>query len=182
MSKASIDGKNNNIQLWVKEAFKQDQGRGIIRIDPDVFKSFKFRNGDILQIYHPINMKFSAGILFPSKSEDKGTNIIRMDSFIMRNLRANSGDKVEFRKIEPVLAEQILFATSELEIVSNYTHILAKKFQNRVISVGNLLSFYYYGRRIDLEVVDYIPQAEVAKIHEHTEYVVKKNTNNTFTV
>ena len=116
-----------------------------------------------------MNMKFSAGMLFPSKIEDKGTNIIRLDSFIMRNLRANSGDEVEFRKIEPVLAEQVLFATSELEIVSNYTHILAKKFQKRVISVGDILSFYYYGRRIDLEVIEYNPQAEVAKIHEHTE-------------
>ena len=169
MSKASIDRRNNNIQLWVKEAFKQDQGKGIIRIDPDVFKSFKFRNGDILQIFHTKTMKFSAGILYSSKSEDKGTNIIRLGSFIMRNLRAKSGDEVEIHKIEPVLAEQVLFATSEIEITSNYTHILAKKFQNRVISVGDILSFYYYGRRIDIEVVDYIPQAEVVKIHEYTE-------------
>lgn len=168
MSKASIDRRNNNTRLWVKEAFKQDQGKGIIRIDPDVFKSFKFRNGDILQIYHPITNKHSAGILYPSKSEDKGTNIIRLGSFLIRNLRAKSGDEVEFCKVEPVLAEQVLFATSEIEITSNYTHILAKKFQNRVMSVGDILSFYYYGRRIDLEIVDYIPQAEVAKIHEYT--------------
>jgi len=86
----------------------------------------------------------------------------------MRNLRAKSGDEVEIHKIEPVLAEQVFFATSEIEITSNYTHILAKKFQNRVISVEDILSFYYYGRRIDLEIVDYIPQAEVAKIHEYT--------------
>ena len=169
MSKASIKRKKSNNQLWVKEAFKQDQGKGIIRIDPDVFKSFKLRNGDILQISHPITKKQSAGILFPSKSEDKGTNNIRLGSFMMRNLRAKSGDKVGFRKIEPVLAEQILFATSEIEITSNYTHIFAKKFQNRVISGGDILSFYNFGRRIDLEVIDYIPQAEVAKIHEHTE-------------
>ena len=61
MSKASIDRRNNNTRLWVKEAFKQDQGRGIIRIDPDVFKSFKFRNGDILQIYHPITTNIQQG-------------------------------------------------------------------------------------------------------------------------
>ena len=87
----------------------------------------------------------------------------------MRNLRAKSGDEVEFCKVEPVLAEQVLFATSEIEITSNYTHILAKKFQNRVMSVGDILSFYYYGRRIDLEIVDYVPQAEVVKIYEYTE-------------
>ena len=153
----------------MREAFRQDQGKGIIRIDPDVFKSSRFRNGDTLQIYHPVTKKHSAGVLYPSKPEDKGTNIIRLGSFIIRNLQAKSGDEVEFCMVEPSIAEQVLFATSELEIVSNYTHILSKKFQKRVISVGDILSFYYYGRRIDLEVIEYNPQAEVAKIHEHTE-------------
>ena len=169
MSKASAERNINNLELQVKEAFKEDQGRGVIRIDPDIFKNFKFKNGDILQIIHPKNEKNSAGILFPSKSKDKGTNFIRLGSFLKRNLRAKLGDKVRISKISPTYAEYVLFGTSEINIVSNYLHVLAKRFQNRVFYVGDIVSFYYYGRRIDLQVLEFIPKSEVARLDENTE-------------
>jgi len=169
LSEAKVYRKNNNNnQLCVKEAFTQDEGRGIVRIDPDIFNSFKFRNGDILHIHHPSTKKHTAGILYPSKSKDKGTNIIRIGSFLRRNLQAKSGDKVKIRRVETILAKGVLFETSEIDTALFYSHILAKKFQKRVICVGDTLSFYNYGLRIDLEVLDYEPQGEAVIIHEST--------------
>ena len=177
MSKASIKHKANNFKLRIKEAFTHDQGRGIIRIDPDVFTNFDLRMGDTLQIYHPVNKTISAGILYSSRTEDKGKNIIRLGTFLMRNLQAKLGDTVEIRKIKPILAKQVLFGTTEIKTVVNYAFILAKKFQGRVINFGDILSFYYYGRRIDLEVVDYVPQAKVVRIHENTKFFFQKENS-----
>ena len=41
-------------KLRVKDAFKEDAGRGIVRIDPDVFTELDLKVGDIIRINHPI--------------------------------------------------------------------------------------------------------------------------------
>jgi len=54
MSGAIINGESNR-KVRIKDALKDDAGKGRVRIDPDVIKELKLKNGDIIEISHPID-------------------------------------------------------------------------------------------------------------------------------
>ncbi len=160
--------KINFTKLIVKEAFKDDAGRGIVRVDPDIYVELNLRTGDILEIIHPSSNKKTAALLYSGKREDKSTKIIRMDSILRRNLGAFLDDIVEIRKIESRLCTCVLFAGLKEPISLKNEQQLAKKLENRVITKGDILSFYAYGRRIDIVIVDFTPKSDVVRIHQDT--------------
>ena len=122
---AEDKGGNNNRKVRVKDALKEDSGRGRIRIDPDVIKDLNLRNGDVIQITHPITKKDTAALLYPGKSEDLGTNTIRIDPSLRRNLGASLDDIVEIRKIKASEATKITFAGLEETVIVRNTQQLA---------------------------------------------------------
>ena len=65
---SGVEGKDN--RLRVKDAFKDDSGQGRIRIDAEVVKKLKLKNGDAIEISNPILKLKTAALLFPSKPED----------------------------------------------------------------------------------------------------------------
>ncbi|TFG07741.1 MAG: AAA family ATPase [Promethearchaeota archaeon] len=169
-----IDGKK--IKLRVKDAFKEDAGRGIIRIDPEIISELKLKTGDVIAIEHQ-NMK-TAALLYPGRKEDKGSKIIRMDPSLRRNISASLDDVVEIRKIEDTaLADKITFAGLEETVIIRNSQQLARKLENRVITKGDIISFYAMGRRYDLIVVEYAPRAEAVRIHLDTRIVLSEKSH-----
>ena len=164
-------------KLRVKDAFKEDAGRGIIRVDPEIYIELNLRTGDVLEIIHPSSNKKTAALLYPGKREDKGTKIIRMDSFLRRNLGAFLDDFVEVRKIEATLADKVIFAGLKEAVILRNSQQLARKLENRVITKNDILSFYAYGRRIDLVVIDYHPKSEAVRIHLDTKVILSEKSH-----
>ena len=103
---SGYEGKGN--RLRVKDAFKEDAGRGIVRIDPDLTSELNIKTGDVVEIAHPTTNLKTAALLYPGRLEDKGTGIIRIDQSLRRNLGASLDDIVEIRKIEAALAAYLL--------------------------------------------------------------------------
>ena len=97
-------------KLRVKDAFKEDAGRGIVRTDPEIIEKLNLRTGDVLEVNHPLVNKRTAALLYPGKREDQGTGIIRIDPSLRRNLGASLDDIVEIRKIEAALANKVTLA------------------------------------------------------------------------
>lgn len=161
-----LDGKETKVR--VKDAYKQDVGRGRIRLDPEVIKELKLQTGDIISISHPGTAQRTAALLYPGKQEDQGTNIIRIDASLRRNLGANLDDIVDIRKIKAELADKITFAGLKEAVILRNSQQLATKLENRVITKGDILSFYSMGRRVDLIVIDYSPKSEAVRIHINT--------------
>jgi len=50
-------------QLKVKDAFKEDVGRGLVRLDPDVMQTLKLKTGDVIEITHPLSEKKTAALI-----------------------------------------------------------------------------------------------------------------------
>ena len=171
-----VNGGNNR-KVRIKDALKEDAGKGRIRIDPDVIKQLKLRTGDVIEICHPTNNKKTAALLYPGKIEDKGTNSIRIDQSLRRNLGSSLDDIVEIRKINASLASKITFAGLEETVILRNSQQLARKLDNRVITKGDILSFYAMGRRIDLVVVDYSPKSEAVRIHQDTKVVLSEKSH-----
>ncbi|MFW9782334.1 MAG: CDC48 family AAA ATPase [Candidatus Heimdallarchaeota archaeon] len=163
-------------KLRIKDALKEDAGRGIVRIDPNVINILDLKIGDIIRINHPILNKKTAALLSTGRSEDKGKGIIRMDPSLRRNLNASIDELVEIKKIKADLAEVITFAGLDYSLVPRDPQALARKLENRVIMKGDSLSFYAMAHRIDLVVMDYTPKTEAVRINLNTKIIFAENT------
>ena len=177
MSGILQDDNPNGNKLRVKDAFKEDAGRGIVRIDPEVIKALDLKTGDVIEIAYILANKKTAALLYPGRPEDKSTNIIRLDPSLRRNLDVRIDDIVEIRKIEAVLASKITFAGLEEAVILRNSQQLARKLENRVITKGDILSFYSFNKRVDLVVVDYVPKADAVRIHEGTKIMLSEKTH-----
>ncbi|TFF93830.1 MAG: AAA family ATPase [Promethearchaeota archaeon] len=169
--------RGNGRKVKVKDAFKEDVGRGKIRIDPEVIKELNLHTGDVIEISHPINTKKTAALLWGGKAEDEGTNSIRIDSSLRRNLGASIDDIVVIRKIEASLADKVTFAGLEESVIVRNSQQLARQLENRVITKGDILSFYSFNRRVDLVVVDYNPKADAVRIHLKTRVILSEKSH-----
>jgi len=164
-------------KVKVKDAFKEDVGHGKIRIDPLVIKEMGLHTGDVIEITHPITNKRTAALLWGGRVEDEGSNAIRIDSSLRRNLGASIDDVVIIRKIEAALAEKVTFAGLEESVIVRNSQQLARQLENRVITKGDILSFYSFNRRVDLVVVDYSPKAEAVRIHLKTKIILSEKSH-----
>ncbi|MFX1276029.1 MAG: hypothetical protein ACFFBP_20885 [Promethearchaeota archaeon] len=163
------DNKEEGREVRVKDALKEDAGKGRIRIDPNLIKDLNLKNGDVIKIFHPTSKKDTAALLYPGKAEDLGSNAIRIDQSLRRNLGASLDNLVEIRKIKASEATKITFAGLEETVVIRNTKQLAQKLENRIITKGDILSFYAMGKRVDLIVVDYLPKVKAVRILSNTQ-------------
>ncbi|MHA1669933.1 MAG: CDC48 family AAA ATPase [Promethearchaeota archaeon] len=170
--------QNNPRKVRIKDAFKEDAGRGIIRIDPNVANELDLKVGDVIKIMHPFSKKNTVALLYTGKNEDKETNIIRMDPSLRKNLGASIDDLVEIKKIEISEAESITF--SGLSLIPRDPQALARKLEKRVVSKGDILSFYAMARRIDLVVLDFEPGVEAVKINLNTKIFFSEKSTITY--
>ncbi len=63
-------------KLRVKEAFKEDAGKGIARVDPSLFLNNIIEASSIICIYNDSAKKITSAFAFPSYYKDSGTNVI----------------------------------------------------------------------------------------------------------
>ena len=171
---SGIEGKNN--RLRVKDAYKDDSGQGRIRIDSEVIKVLKLKNGDAIEISNPNSKLKTAALLFPSKPEDTGTGIIRLDPFLRRNIDATLDDYVEIRKIKVDLAEKVVFAGLTESVVISPKR-LNSLLENRVVTKNDILSFYSYNKKYDFIVLDFLPKTDAVRIHSDTEIKLSEKTH-----
>ncbi len=170
----NIDGIVSKVRI--KDAFKEDAGRGIVRIDPEIVSNLKLKVGDVIKIIHPVVNKKTVASLSTGKNEDKGKKIIRMDPSLRRNLGASIDDLVEIKKISVDIANTITFAGLDNSLIPRDPQALARKLENRAITKGDSLSFYAMARRIDLVIVDYTPNSEAVKIQLDTKILFSEKS------
>lgn len=164
-------------KLRVKDAFKEDAGKGRVRIDPSVVNELGLRNGDVIEIIHPgTNMK-TAGLLYPGRQEDKDSGIIRLEPSLRRNLGAALDDIVSIRKIEAEIAEKITFAGLKQVVLAKDAQQLSTTLENRVVTKNDIISFYNWSGRVDLIVVDFYPRADAVQIHIDTEIIMSEKSH-----
>ncbi len=168
----------NEVKLRIKDVFKDDLGKSIARIDPELVLENNLNAGDTICIYNDSMKKSTAAMAFPSDNRDKGTKIIRIDAFLRRNLNALIDDIVRVRKTKSYLAQQVSFAGFQQAIILKKPDILAEKLKNSLVSKRDIFSFRSGNKRVDLIVINHTPQAEVVKIHENTSIFFQEKAYN----
>ncbi|MFX1266889.1 MAG: CDC48 family AAA ATPase [Promethearchaeota archaeon] len=171
------ENKRNSVEVRVKDALKEDVGKGFIRIDADIVKEMGIHPGDVIEIIHPSSNKRTAALFWSDYKEDKGTKIIRIDSSIRRNINTSIDDIVRISKIEASIAERVTFAGLEEAIILRNAQQLANILENRVITKGDILSFYAMGSRVNLVVIDYTPKSDAVRIDDQTKILLSPKSH-----
>jgi len=151
--------------LRVVQAKSGDDGRGIARIDPALMRILEINQGDTVLIE---GTRITAVTAYTGYPEDENRGTIRMDGAIRKNAGVGLDEKVSIRKVVPKSATKVTLApTQPLKIVGGEEY-LAQALEGRPIVKGDLIEVNIMGRKFDLVVQNFQPNADAAIIQNFT--------------
>ena len=103
--------KRVEIQLKVDSAYPEDQGRGLVRLDPDSMLRLRVSPGEIVEV---LGGRRTVAKVWRQKVEDWNLGKVRLDNYIRNNAESPAGDLVKVSKIpKEIKAVKILLAPPE---------------------------------------------------------------------
>jgi transitional endoplasmic reticulum ATPase len=105
LDKTPESGENRH--LTVVEARRDDVGRGIVRIDPEVLRQIGASPGDVLEIEGRAKTVAKA---MPTFKEERGQQIIQLDGVGRTNAGVALGQKASIRKVAHAVARRVVVA------------------------------------------------------------------------
>jgi transitional endoplasmic reticulum ATPase len=164
-----VFGLGEVFTLRVVEAYPQDAGRGIARVDPEVAAKMGLTSGDVLEI---VGKKKTYAIYWAARLEDAGKGIIRIDGQIRSNAGVGLDDRVRVRKVVARRAQKVTLAPTEPLRIINGEEYLSRILEGRVLARGDTIAINVMGRRIELVVTAIAPVADAVIVDHRTEIVL----------
>ncbi|MBI2079394.1 AAA family ATPase, partial [Candidatus Micrarchaeota archaeon] len=160
-----------SVNLKVAEAFQNDIGRNIVRIDSKAKSQLNISTGDIIKLS---GKKSALAIVWQAHPDDEGLEMIRMDGILRQNAGVGLGDKVKIDTIEEVKeARKIVLSPREaMRYSPGFDQYVKKRLVGKPILKGNLLPVGVFGTSIPLIVSQSFPQGPVM-VTENTELLIK---------
>nr|QNO54434.1 VCP-like ATPase [Methanosarcinales archaeon ANME-1 ERB7] len=159
------------ISLKVAEAFQNDIGRGIARIDSKAKSELKVSTGDIIRLK---GKKSALAIVWQAHPDDEGLDMIRMDGILRQNVGIGLGEKVAIESVHAKEAKKLVLAPKEpIRYSIGFDEYIKKRLVGKPVLKGNLLPVGIFGTAIPLVVMQTVPQGPVS-ITENTEVRIKK--------
>lgn len=159
------------LNLKVAEAFQNDIGRGIARVDSRAKSSLGVSTGDIIKLS---GKKSALAIVWQAHQDDEGLDMIRMDGILRQNAGVGLGEKVRVEAVNTKVAKKILLAPQEAVRYSvGFDQYVKKRLIGKPVLKGNLLPVGIFGTSIPLIVAQVMPQGPVM-ITEETQVQIKK--------
>jgi transitional endoplasmic reticulum ATPase len=157
--------------LKVAEAFQNDIGRGIARIDSKAKSELGVSTGDIIRL---VGKKSALAIVWQAHPDDEGLEMIRMDGILRQNVGVGLGEKVRIEQVQTKVAKKIVLAPQEAVRYSvGFDQYVKKRLIGKPILKGNLLPVGIFGTSIPLIVTQVFPQGPVM-ITEETEIKINR--------
>ncbi|MHA1229061.1 MAG: CDC48 family AAA ATPase [Candidatus Helarchaeota archaeon] len=129
--------------LRVAEGRKEDVGKNIVRLDPQVMERLKLKVGSDIEIR---GRKITGATVGEPMESDSGELVIHMDGLIRNNAGVSLGDMVKIRKIRPKNAERIRFAPIREGVrITSPNHVaqaLKKSMMGRLVRSADLVSVH----------------------------------------
>ncbi len=157
------------ITLNVAEAYHNDIGRSIARVDSRTMEELGLSAGDFLLIKGKGEALAKAWRASP---EDDNLGIIRIDSILRKNAGVGLGDTVEVLKVEVRPASLVEIApTEDVMFSGDPTRIFHQKLLNKPVVKGNLVYFNLMGTTLHYLVTKTSPKGYVY-VNEDTKIIV----------
>lgn len=159
------------ISLKVAEAFQNDIGRGIARIDSKAKNELGVSTGDIVRL---TGKKAALAIVWQAHPDDEGLEMIRMDGILRQNVGVGLGEKVKIDPVQTKVAKKIVLAPQEpVRYSVGFDQYVKKRLVGKPVLKGNLLPVGIFGTSVPLVVAQVFPQGPVM-ITEETEIRIQK--------
>ncbi|WP_371803382.1 CDC48 family AAA ATPase [Candidatus Lokiarchaeum ossiferum] len=158
----------------ISDSRRRDAGRGFARVDPEIQKKLKLHSGDGVMLENAVTGKKTVALIMHGYSEDDGTGIIRIDGSIRRNLKASIDERVLIRKIDVSPAQSIVFAPVDKHIGVRNVAVFAEILENRIVMIGDTISFDLIGRSVHFVVKNFSPKVPAVQISRRTKIQVDR--------
>lgn len=158
------------VKLKIAEAFRNDVGRGIVRVESKIMDSLGVSSGDIVEI---IGKRTTAAIVWRGHPQDDGLGLIRLDGFTRYNCNAHLGDSLVLKKASSSEANVAEFAPTEnVKISGNFDQYLKHRLMGRVLIQGDRVVVGVLGSSIPF-VVNKTKPAGIVTITDQTQIIVR---------
>jgi len=129
--------------LRVAEGRKEDVGKNIVRLDPQIMEILNLKVGSEIEIR---GRKITGATVGEPDPEDEGQRVIHMDGLIRNNAGVSLGDIVKIRKIRPKNAQRVRFAPIREGVkITSPTHVaqaLKKSLMGRLVRTADIVSVH----------------------------------------
>ncbi len=159
------------VMLKVAEAFQNDIGRSIARLDSKAKSELGVSTGDIVKLS---GRKAALAIVWQASPDDEGLDMIRIDGILRQNVGIGLGELVKVEKAETKEAKKITLAPKEqIRYGGGFEQYVKKRLIGKPVLKGNILPVGVFGTSLPLVVTQIFPQGPVV-ITENTVIQIKQ--------
>jgi transitional endoplasmic reticulum ATPase len=129
---------SGEIELRVAEALQQDVGKGVVRIDQELFSTIGAVAGDVVEI---IGKRTTGAIVGKSYPADVGLEIVRMDGLTRSNAGTSIGEMITIRVAEVRMARKVVIAPASKGIrIMASGDIIKRNIMGRAVARGDVMA------------------------------------------
>ena len=159
-----------SVEVTIKEAAREDAGRGIGRLSIDTMKALGLVSGDVVAIE---GRQKAATLIWPGFPQDTGKAILRIDGSTRSNVGAGIDDKVRIRKIEAGYAKKVTIQPTQPVRLVGGEQYLRRLLRGRPVTEGQHFRVNILGNPLTFVVARMAPKG-VAIVTENTEIELKE--------
>jgi transitional endoplasmic reticulum ATPase len=157
-------------EVVVKEAARDDAGRGIARLSIEVMRALGIVSGDVIEIQ---GKRKATAIVWPGFPQDTGQSILRIDGTVRGNAGTGVDEKVKIRKVEVGVAKKVVIQpTQPIRLVGGEQY-LSRVLRGRPVMEGQTVRVDVIGNPITLVISKVTPKG-IAVVTEDTEIELKE--------
>ena len=160
----------DSFEVIVKEAARDDAGRGIARLSIEVMRALSLVSGDVIEI---AGKRKAAAIVWPGFAQDTGQHILRIDGTVRANAGTGVDERVRIRKVEVGYAKKIVIQpTQPIRLVGGEQY-LSRVLRGRPVMEGQTVRVDVIGNPLTLVIAKVTPKG-IAVVTDQTEIELKE--------
>jgi transitional endoplasmic reticulum ATPase len=156
--------------VLVKEAARDDAGRGIARLSIEVMRNLGLVSGDVIEIQ---GKKKATAIVWPGYQQDTGGAILRIDGMIRSNAGTGIDERVKVRRLEATDAKKIVVSPTQPVRLVGGEQYLGRMLRGRVVMEGQTVRVDVIGNPLTFVITKVTPKG-TAIVTDETEIELKE--------
>ncbi|MDD5684747.1 MAG: CDC48 family AAA ATPase [Methanoregulaceae archaeon] len=158
------------VEVIVKEAARDDAGRGIARLSIEIMRDLSLVSGDVIEIQ---GKRKATAIVWPGFPQDTNQGILRIDGTIRSNAGTGVDERVRIRKAEVGAAKKVVIQpTQPIRLVGGEQY-LSRVLRGRSVMEGQKLRVDVIGNPITLVIAKVSPKG-IAIVTDETQIELKE--------
>jgi len=157
-------------EVTVKEAYREDAGRGIARVSIDVMRSLNLVSGDVIEIQ---GKRKAFAVIWPAGPEDTRKATIRIDGNIRSNAGTGIDETVRIQKADVSYAKKVVIHPAEPIRLVGGEQYLGRILHGRSVQEGQSIRVAVLGNPLTFVISKVVPKG-VGIVSESTEIELKE--------